>query len=320
LIRILVSAGLLALVIWLADWRAIGSVLKTVELKWVSVAFVMSAADRVILNFRWQILLAARGVLVRFLPLFRTLLAANFLGSFLPSSLGVDAVRITALCRAGQPTAQVIAATLVDRATMVIATLLFGSATILVLAQTRVPPHVARFVFGATILAVTVCAAALHPALRRSVRARLLPRVPERLRHVVSRVATASLAYRHDGRAMAWMTVTTAMAFAVRIVFAKAVALSCGVDVPIAGLVLVIPILWIIVMLPITIGGLGVQEAGYVAVMSLLGVSPAVAVSMSLIEHVVARAVALPGAFFIGNVASKTGRQTNPVPLQQRRS
>jgi uncharacterized membrane protein YbhN (UPF0104 family) len=120
----------------------------------------------------------------------------------------------------------------------------------------------------------------------------------------------------HDKRALAWVGVTTLAAFAVRIVFAKAVGLACGVDVPFVSLLTVIPILWIIVMLPITIGGFGVQEVGYVAVMSLVGVPPAVAVSMSLVEHIVARAVALPGALFIGEVTARAPRENTPVPAR----
>jgi len=72
-------------------------------------------------------------------------------------------------------------------------------------------------------------------------------------------------------------------------------------------LLLIIPILWIIVMLPITIGGLGVQDAGYVALMALVGVSAPVAVGMSLLEHLISRAVSLPGAFLIDSMSSKPG-------------
>jgi glycosyltransferase 2 family protein len=314
LIRIVISVALLALVVWFADWPSILAVLKKIQPEWALLAFAMSAADRVILTFRWQALLASQGVHLSFARLLKTLLAANFIGSFLPSSLGVDAVRIAALLRAGQPPAIATASTLVDRATMVLATFLFGSATILVLTGTRVPPHLAQFVFVMTIVGVLVCAAAFHPAVRRWAHAKLLPWIPARVRDAVSQAFSACLAYARDARALAWLVVTTVAVFAVRIVFAKAVGLACGVNVPFEALLTVIPILWIIVMLPITIGGFGVQEVGYVAVMSLVGVPPAVAVSMSLVEHIVVRAVTLPGALFIGAVTSRAPRETNPLP------
>jgi len=320
-IRIALAIGLLALVISLADWRAILEVLKDVDATWVTAALLLAVADRVVLNLRWQVLLVARGIPIGFLRLFRVQLAANALGSFFPSSIGVDALRIAALCRGGEAPAKVIAATLVDRATIAIATLVLGSVTILLLAESRIPHNVSRFVFAATLVAALGCAVCLHPSIRRRVRLTLLPRVPERLRHIVSGVADAALAYRHDWRVLGWVAVTTALTFFVRILFAKAVCLACGVDVSFANLLLVIPILWIIMMLPITFGGIGVQEVSYVGLMSLLGVGPAVAVSMSLIEHVVVHAACLPGVFFIGDLTSRSRvAPAQPIRVKPRES
>src|SRR4029453_18401082 len=97
LIRILISIALVALVVWFADWPSILAVLKRIRPEGALLAFAMSAADRLILPVRWRALLATRDVHVSFARLLKTLLAANFIGSFLPSSLGVDAVRIAAL-------------------------------------------------------------------------------------------------------------------------------------------------------------------------------------------------------------------------------
>ena len=299
-LRILLSAGLLALVIWFADWRAVIEVLRTVDPTWVAVAIGLAAADRITLNYRWQVLLAARGVLISFLRLFRVQLAANFVGSFLPSSMGVDAVRIAALCRAGKPTALVIAATLVDRVTIVIATFLFGSVAILTLAQERIPLRIERIVLISTLLVLVAGAAALLPQVRRRVRLSLLPRIPARVGALVSAIADASLAFRRDGRTLAHVAGVTLVLFGLRILFAKVLGLACGIDIPFGTLALIMPILWIFVMLPITIGGLGVQDVGYVALLALAGVGAPVAVSMSLIEHIVTRVVSLPGAFLMG--------------------
>src|SRR6185437_12217969 len=153
-LRLLVSFGLLALVLWLAHWQSVVGVLRQVEGRWVLIAFLLGIADRLLLNYRWQILLAARGVSVGFLRLFGIQLAANFFGAFLPSSMGVDAVRIAALCRAGEPTPLVVAATLVDRASIVIATFIFGSAAILTLAGERIPRGVEQVVLYSTLAVI----------------------------------------------------------------------------------------------------------------------------------------------------------------------
>jgi glycosyltransferase 2 family protein len=304
-LRIAVSAGLLALVIAFADWSEIWSVLRDVRLEWIAAALLLTFSDRLLMNYRWQILLCARGVVLGFGRLFRVQLAANFLGTFLPASIGVDAVRIAALCRAGQPMPPVVAATLVDRATIVLATLVLGSVTVVGLAQARVPPDVARFVYAMTAFGIVACAVCLHPTVRRWVRGNVVPRIPQRFREPFTRVAAASLAYASEWRTLAALGVLTLAVFAVRIMFAKAVALACGVDIPVLDLLLIVPILWIAVMLPVTIGGIGVQDASYVVLMALIGVAAPFAVSMSLVEHVVTRLATLPGVLFLGDVARR---------------
>ncbi|MGE0114210.1 MAG: lysylphosphatidylglycerol synthase transmembrane domain-containing protein [Steroidobacteraceae bacterium] len=306
IVRILISIVLLALVIGFADWQAVWKVLREVDLRWVGVVWLIAVADRMITNYRWQILLVGRGVFVGFGRLFKVQLAANFIGAFLPGFIGVDAVRITALCRSGESAAPVFAATLVDRVTLAIGTLMVGAVTVIFLARERVPHGIIRFVLVLTLVAMIVMAFGMLPAVRNLMRWKILPLIPERLRHRVAEIAAASLAYRHQWRLGIEVAAVTILLFALRIVFAKAVALSCDVNVSWLDLMLVIPILWVVVMLPITVGGIGVQDAGYVVLMGLVGVAAPVAVSMSLVEHLVARLASLPGVLFFGEVTGRT--------------
>jgi uncharacterized protein (TIRG00374 family) len=306
-VRILVAIGLVAIVVTVADWHAVWKVLRSVKLWWVAAAFALVAVDRLLVNIRFDVLLAARGMVVGFGKLLRIQLAANFLGTFLPSSIGVDAVRITALCRSGFPTAPAVAATLIDRITLALATLLFGAATLLTLAGTRIPGRITQFVLLAAIAAVVVVAIGLHPRVRRWVRTRLLPRIAGRFRQGATNIANAALAYRHDGKAMWHTGLVTLALFLVRIAFAKALANACAVEVSYVDLLLVVPILWIVVMLPITIGGIGVQDVGYVVLMALVGVGAPAAFSMSILEHLIARLASLPGALFLEEVSGREG-------------
>ena len=299
ILRFVVSAGLLALVLAFADWHEVWRVLSTVAPLWVVAAAALAFADRVLTNHRWQALLAGRGVQIDYWRLFRVQLAANFVGSFLPGFIGVDAIRIAALVRAGEPTNEVIAATLVDRVTIALATVLVGALTILALAQARLPPGLVQFVLLLALLGLLGLATLVLPAVRRWARLSLLPRIPERLRHRVHGVADAALAYRLQPRLAAWVAAWTLAIFVVRLLFALSLGHACGIAIPWRDLLLVIPVLWVVVMAPITIGGIGVQDAGYVVLMGLIGIGAPIAVSMSLLEHVVSRAVSLPGALFL---------------------
>ena len=308
--RTSVSLALLAAVIWIVDWRAILDVLSNVQLQWVAWATVVLILDRVIINFRFQLLLAIRNLKIGFLRLLRIQWAANLLGSFLPSSLGVDAIRIAALCRHGLAAADVVAATIVDRTTIMIARMIFGSVMLFVLAGTRVPEELTWLILAATALLGAACMVVLHPAVRGWASKQLLARLPQRIRAKTAEVASATLAYRHEPRMLLYISVITIALFLLRVLFALMLAFACGADVDYVDLLLVIPLLWMLVSLPITLGGIGLQDAGYVALLALVGVPAAIAVSMSLIEHVLVRLVFLPGAFLLSDVTGDTSSRT----------
>jgi uncharacterized protein (TIRG00374 family) len=154
----------------------------------------------------------------------------------------------------------------------------------------------------------------LRKSVRSWVRLKLLPYAPQRFRQTLHEIADAALTYRHEYRAMVALLLYTVLTFAIRIAFVQAEAYAVGLHLPIWKLMMVIPILWIIVMLPITIGGIGVQDAGYVALMAFIGIPAPLAESMSLIEHVTTRLASLPGMFFIGDVAAKKAQQV-PEPV-----
>ena len=199
-----------------------------------------------------------------------------------------------------------VAATLVDRLTLFLSTLLFASLMAVLQARDRVPPGITRSVYMVTGTALLLLALALHPAVRNWLRRQMLPRLPQRFRETVAEVSAATLAFRNEPEVLAGSAGVTLALFGVRLGFAKAVALSCGADLSFGDLLLVVPVLWVVVMIPITIGSIGVQDAGYVVLMGLLGIAAPVAASMSLVEHAVSRAASLPGAVFVGEFSRKT--------------
>lgn len=301
-LRILVSVGLLVVVLAFADWRVVVATLRGVDTGWAGVAALLALADRLALNRRFQALLDARGIRIGFWRLFRIQLGANFLGAFLPASVGVDALRIAALCRRGEPTAVVVAVTFVDRATQAFAAMLLGSVMILVFAERHIPQEFTTPVLWATGAVTALGLLLLVPGVGARLRRAGRALVPTRISRAVGAVVDASIAYRGEWRLIVRVAAWTVLIFAVRIAFAKAVTLACGVEVQFAALLVVMPVLWVALMLPITIGGFGVQEIGYVALLGFVGVVPAVAIGVSFLEHVVVRLVTLPGALFLGDL------------------
>ena len=73
------------------------------------------------------------------------------------------------------------------------------------------------------------------------------------------------------------------------------IALALGVSVPIAYFFVLVPIVLVLIRLPISFDGFGLQEGAFVFFLSLVGISEGVAFSVGLTNHLVFLLGILPG-------------------------
>ena len=97
-----------------------------------------------------------------------------------------------------------------------------------------------------------------------------------------------------------------------RIVIGKCLLLACHVDVPFMTLGYVLPVVWAMAMMPISIGGIGVQDATYVLLLGYAGVSSAIAIIVSLLDHVLTRIPILFGVLFWRDVVPASSASGDP--------
>ena len=294
-IRWIVTLGLLGLVGAHIELELLSSLLRNINWMLVAVAFALAFADRLLATLRWLILLRVMDVPVRFIPLLALHLTAGFIGSFLPTSFGVDAVRIIMLVRREGRGMACTAASVMDRLIMVSGSLMAAAvATLLLSAST--PLH------GWSVLLVSMSAGALlgaiillHPSLVAPLTSGLRKLAGPRFGERLASFYLALHLYRHHGRALAISAALTVMMLGVRVWLIFALGLAIGVDVGFLEYLLVMPMAWVVVMLPISIGGFGLQEGAYALLMGFVGVSATAAVSISLLDHLIVRVVAFSG-------------------------
>jgi glycosyltransferase 2 family protein len=292
-----VTLALLSLLLWLVDWKAVGPALRNVHVGWASAVVGLVLLERMVLNLKWQALLSTGGVHMRYLPLFRIQLAANALGTFLPSSIGVDALRMAGLWQFRERRHEIVAATLLDRLSTVLATLVVSGVMIVLVAGTLVGEVAVRQVYLGGAVAIGAALFLLAPPGRRMVK-RCIGLLPSALRDRLLQVGSASLLIAGHRRAILITLATSLGAVALRVLIGKGLLLACGVDVPLATLGFVLPVVWGTAMLPISIGGLGIQDATYVLLLRYAGVGSGVAIVVSLLDHVLTRIPIVFGVLF----------------------
>ncbi|HZS30785.1 MAG TPA: lysylphosphatidylglycerol synthase transmembrane domain-containing protein [Gaiellaceae bacterium] len=297
----LVVTGLaVAYILWRIDLGRTGHVLAHAHVGWWLVACAIWFAAVWPFAWRWQRLLAARGVHERLGWLVRTSFVAFAAAQILPTSLGGDASRIYETARkhpgAGGPAAGTV---LLERA--------LGAAATLVLAAAGFALAIGRYSVGGYIwveLAFVVTAAAggfvlfstrLHPLLRRC--GPLLRRL--RIESPLRQTYLALHSFRRQWPLLVAMFALTLVVQAGRVLAIWCAGKAVGVDLSPRPYYVMGPLLFLVMLVPFTINGLAVRESFFVSFLGTLGVAPDRGFSTGFLFFLVTVVVALPGAAIV---------------------
>ena len=159
LVRGIIAAGLTALLLWQSDPHSVWRAARGADWRFIVLACLLVAVDRVLMAYRWWTLL---------LPLDRTgrppvatvmriFFVSTFVGTFLPASVGGDAVRAYELSKEGVGGVDAVASVLMDRLLGVLSILIVAVAGA-ILARDLID---IRALFPALAVLTLACAAAL---------------------------------------------------------------------------------------------------------------------------------------------------------------
>ena len=126
-----VGLSVLAIVVlgWWLDWRAVARVVNHASVPLILLCVVLYAAQRFLMAGKWLLLLQVHGVRMGLLPATWLYSAATLAGSFLPSTVGGDAMRVGWLWRNGVDANDAAASVVVERvvgAFVTLAAAMFG--------------------------------------------------------------------------------------------------------------------------------------------------------------------------------------------------
>jgi uncharacterized membrane protein YbhN (UPF0104 family) len=293
-LRLTVSLGLLALLsLVVAEPGELARRLSGMRVPMLLVAFVLTAGDRVLMAFKWWILLRARGIGMPLATAVRAYFASSFAGLFLPVTLGADAVRLVASRQYGA--ADITASIVVERtlgAVSVAVVALSGCAMIAgTLANVALQPIVLATAAVGVVVAVGF-AFSLWLASQWAVRSPG-PNTPA----VLHKVLTAYAAYARHPLPLAAFFGLSVLESLVPALVAFVVARGLGLDEPAWLFIAAFPVALMVARLPVSLGGFGVQEASFVYLAGLLGLGRSDAVATMLVVDAVLVLTLLPAAF-----------------------
>jgi len=252
---------------------------------WVVAAVALVLVDRTLMALRWLWLLEAVGV-GRHLPtgaVMRIFFVSTFLGTFLPGSVGGDAVRTLSLSRLNVAPAEALASVVVDRILGTLSILLMGVGGLIVVRSAmggRTLPIVAGVSALVLVLALLLLFdSRLLAGVTRTVTGSRFPGLGRR----IGRVLDAIRQYGYHRRTLAWVLGLSLAVQVLRVLQAWALGSSLGLDVAVVWYFAFVPVIVLIMALPISVGGLGTSQFGFVFFLAIVGVADADAFALSIL-------------------------------------
>jgi hypothetical protein len=292
-LKIAVTAGLLAWLLGRADIRSIGAALAGAKPGWVCAAFALHFVGLLISAVRWRLLLLAQGAEVSLPYLVRSLLVGTFFNNFLPSTVGGDLMRARdTAAHAGSGTGA-LAVVLVERTSGILVLGFFALAALLAGALGHGGAASATaFVTAALLAGFVACALLLRPrplaALRRLVDSRIASGAGRRTGRALGNLdrLVRTLETLAGAPGILRMTLLLAVLLQANVIlhfWCVAQALDLGVEP--AAFLIIVPVATVILLLPVSVNGIGAREAVFTFLLGRHGVPLTQALAFSWIAY-----------------------------------
>ena len=333
LLRAAVSIALIAWILRGTDLREVWTAFRTADVRYILLAVCLIPLGYLSSLMRWRILLRAQGGDASLPFLVRSLMTGIFFNNLLPSTIGGDAIRAWDTARSGVGKATALTIILVDRFVGLLALLLFATAGLLGAGRlTERVPDLALWVLGVgagmVAIAVILFRPRAHPGLKPGATngcpcgtevAHNEPSLSHRDSHSLApgfnpgwraRLTTALFAFRGHTRALAtafaWSLCLQTLVVLNAWVLARALHLQLGL----APFFLIVPLAVFLMMVPVSINGIGVRENLFVFFLASFGVAEATGLAFAWLDYGLVLLQALAGGLVY---ASGRERGVRPV-------
>jgi len=275
--RTIISAGLLAWLVLMIDWKDLRQVLIGTKPQWIAAAMVCIVISMFISVSKWQLVLEAQGIKLRWKELWKAYWAGLFFNNFLPSSIGGDTLRIIWAGKAIHDMAGAATSVVVER---ILATTGLALTGLLAVAFIAKPNGLTVALFIALIIITLVLLGLMSlgslPSWTDQKRGRIIC--------FLRAMAGHSLQFKSQQNRLI-IVVVLSFVFQVAVVGVNYCIFQA---LQVSGLSLwdvlyIIPVTSVAAMLPLGINGYGVREGSYVALLALYQIPASTAFTASLL-------------------------------------
>lgn len=282
------------------------------DLRWIGAAIALVIVDRALMAYRWIALLCTlEGPRPPMGALMRVFFESTFLGTFLPASVGGDAARAYQLARLDVPLGIAVGSVLMDRLLGVVSILIMG---VVGLALSRGDVGSTRAIQLSLLVAGGISVGALLVVFSDQA-ALLARRVSEAmpwpgLRRLGVGLTGATRAYARHHRVLGFVLAGSIGVQVLRIVQAYCLGLGLHIATPLDTYFAFVPLILLVMLLPVSINGIGPSQAAFVWFFSRAGVAEADAFALSVLFVALGIVGNLPGGLLYATGQGQRDRKS----------
>ncbi len=269
-LKLLVSVGILAAFAAVVDGRTVMLLIREAHPGFLALLLSISLVRMGLAAVRLRLLIADRAP-IGIAELTRQYFVGAYFNNLLPTSIGGDAARIILLSRSGLSKS--------EGAVYVVTERILGAAALVLLALlgTLIFPTASEIRLAVLGLAAISALTALLCLIARRRLASLAAR-DSRFRSAAG--AAVDLLDRPTSLALGLLA---SLAFQLAsIALSYLTALALGIDLSFSACVALVPLVWLITLLPVSIGGIGLREASFALLLGTAGISTEESLLVSL--------------------------------------
>jgi len=299
-LKVVVSLGLIAYLVSRVGVDEVVEALRSASTNYlyILVALVLYFGAIALGSLKWQILLKAQGIEVPLQNLLSFTFVGLFFGNFLPTNVGGDLVRGYDLARHTLLPAETAISVLVDRMLGLIAFVFVAVVMALLVVYTAGQAALWEVAVVAAIALLALCgvfALMLSDRLRRLIGRLFRTSLLSRLAPVYERLSRALSAYRRSYGALALGFCISILVLSIGSVVNYLISLSLGGGISLLHIFLFTPLITFVLLIPISVGGIGLNQSAYVFFFNLVGVPEQKSLAISLLMQAIIIISSLPG-------------------------
>lgn len=307
LCKICVAAVCLTWVGLTLDWAQMRRIFAELDILSLSICGILFIVSQIIVALRWNFLLRAQAIRIKNMTAVKLQLLGLFYNNFLPGSIGGDFLRAWYVSKHTDKKVEAAFSVFVDRVLGMLAMVVLGVAGYIFIASTgqldaasgsEMPKSsgISKFYPFVFIIAGVLLAIVLVFVSFKGGRA-LINKAWNRGLDILSKLLTSFKTYAKKPFTVLFALILTYFSQSINIIGFWLLGKSMGIEVGLQYYFIFFPISWVVGVIPISVGGIGVIEGLLTFLFVSVGASQEHAFALSLCQRAFLLLISLPGVW-----------------------